>query len=137
MSTTTTMTVYANVHWLKTKISLNVGDTVNISASGKWSANPAYYPATDANGTSNYKAKPGYALQNANESLLVGYIGDSAPDGIPTEGSTFALPCANGYTFNAPKAGTLFLTINDDILATYGRGYADNTGSLEVTITTG
>lgn len=132
MATTTTVSVQANVHWLDTQVTIEANQKVTISASGKWSANPSNGRGlVDADGDSGLRANGNYALPGANESVLVGFVGKFPPTGPAPQGA-FAL--GKNVTFTG-RAGRLFLTINDDIPPTYGRGYPDNEGSLNVTIT--
>lgn len=132
MATTTTVSVQANVHWLNTGVTIEANQKVTITATGTWTANPSNgRGSVDADGDRGLSAKDSYALPGSYESILVGFVGKFPPTGAAPQGA-FAL--GKNVTFTG-RAGRLFLTINDDIPPTYGNGYADNEGSLNVTIT--
>lgn len=130
MATTTTVSVQANVYWLNTGVTIEANQKVTIAATGTWTANPSN-GLVDANGNSGLIAKDSYALPGSYEAILVGFVGQFPPTGPAPQGA-FAL--GKNATFTG-RAGRLFLTINDDIPPTYGKGYVDNEGSLNVTIT--
>jgi phosphatidylserine decarboxylase len=117
-------TVQANIKWQDTGITLSKNNTATIRYNGNlWTANPAT-GFVDANGNSEYKAKPGYTLPGAYEGALCGRIGES--------GEVFPI----GFEGTTPKgqSGNLYLCINDDLDGRYGAGFSDNEGAIIVNI---
>lgn len=120
---TSVFTVSAMVRWADT--GLVIDDTmsdIRLSATAsQWTANPAT-GLVGPRGNPAYTARPGYSLPGDKEGLLVGKVGD-------------ALFVVGQGTGVAPGVtGRLYLSINDDLHGEYGRGFVDNTGSIEVTI---
>jgi glucose dehydrogenase len=128
-------TVYANIHWLNTGLTLNGTAEVAITAvGGQWTANPGT-GMVGADGNASFLAKYGYPLPGAPEGLLVGYVGSTPPTPDAAPPSVFAV--GQGTTLPAGQQGGLYLAINDDILGLYGMGFADNEGTVHVKITVG
>lgn len=120
----TTCEVSAKVQWGDSGININTGDKVELRYSGgRWEASPVS-GFVDAAGNPLYKAKPGYTLPGSPEGALCGRIG--------SEGEVFLIGRRADIT--AAASGDLFLCINDDLNGQYGEGFADNRGSVYVTV---
>lgn len=111
------MEVFAAKKWQKTGIRISKDEKVVVSRqSGTWSINPNERYC-DANGISVI-GKEGYTLKGAREGALIGKVGS-------------AIFCIgnNGETPQGAE-GELELCANDDMDGKYGKGFADNTGSI-------
>lgn len=121
-------TVQANQSWHATGVCVSAATPVTVTwLCGLWTANPAT-GMVDANGNSNYIAKPKYTMPGQAEGALIGRIGTSGVAFLVGDGPT-VVP--------AGQSGELYLCINDDLTAFYGAGLADNTGSVSVQIKVG
>lgn len=118
------VTVPATQLWFDTGVTVVVDSVTRIEAlSGTWTANPDL-PRVDAGGHPAYVAKDGYNLPGENEGALIGSV----------EETIFLV--GNRPT-DAPVAGLIYLSINDDVFAQYGAGFDDNEGALEVRVSWG
>lgn len=116
--------VSAATKWVDSGININTGDVVELRYSGgRWEASPDS-GIVDAAGNSNYIAKDGYTLPGQNEGALCGRIGPDGP--------VFLIGKKDDFT--ADRSGELYLCINDDLNGIYGAGFADNFGSVYVTV---
>jgi len=118
------VTVAANQAWQATGAMLSGTQTTMVSVvSGSWSASP-WTGQCSADGDSCFIGKPGYTLPGVPEGALIGRVG----------GQTFLV----GQSKIIPRglAGILELCINDDLDGRYGSGLVDNTGELQVKVTT-
>lgn len=101
----------AATSWMPTRVSVQRGQGLRISAQGRWSAiTPAPTVAaaprdtsTDANGYPNMPAGRGAPLPTANRGALVGRIGEN--------GAPFLIGAA--YRGRADADGVLFVTMNE------------------------
>lgn len=117
--------VAGNANWAPTRVTLQAGGFVRISATGRWSAVGQQLRAastvnttTDANGYPNTSGQP-TLLPSANRGALIGRVG---PNGAP-----FLIGAT--YEGAVREDGVLFLSMND------GAGqFTDNTGRLAVNI---
>jgi hypothetical protein len=118
------LAVNSKVVWQDSGVDIQSGIPVSVRyLSGKWMCSPGA-GWTDANGTSRYIAKPGYAMPGANEGALVGKIGGN--------GAPFLI--GNSKVLPANQNGRLYLSINDDVPPRYGAGFVDNQGSINISI---
>lgn len=141
--------VSSNVVWRDTGISLSVGDTLQVSANGSWSADPG----------DGFTGPDGYTKKVADNFLnltdigvcascattptsfwggLIAYIG-SSPPAAGSYTSTSIRPEAKKVFFvgssfgvSIARAGKLWLTFNDDA---YSANTGDNAGQVTATIT--
>ncbi len=117
--------IQAAIPWQQTGITLHKGQTVIISfLSGSWCVNPAQ-DEYDANGCPDTPVdSDAYILRLVNEGALCGRIGKT--------GTPFFI--GNTREIIAEDDGELFLTANDDISRSYGAGFSDNKGILNIVI---
>lgn len=114
--------VQAAKPWQATGVRIGTGEKAVIEyQSGTWRISPAI-PACDANGSSIYTAKNGYAMPGKPEGGLLGRIGDKV-FWVGKRGET-----------PSGVAGELQLCTNDDLESKYGEGLKDNSGKLKVKI---
>ena len=108
--------VTAREPWTDTGIDLRAGQTVYFSADGevRWGPNRRDGAAGERNSPSN----PGRPLPDRPAAALIGRIGD---------GQDVFFIGNDPAPFRVRGAGRLYLGINDDV-------FADNTGSLRVTV---
>lgn len=125
-----TTIVHANVVWEITDIVVQ-GNMIfkwKVDESGRWSCNPLLFPdGHTANGIP-VSALKDYVLPDQPIGKLIGRFGDCGrifPMG--TSGSIKVLPDEDGEF--------LYLSMNDDIIGLYGKGFHDNEGALIVNIT--
>lgn len=93
---------------------------------GFWTCNPTVAPPHyDANGNPNHRAGQGYFVPGALEGALCGVIANP--------GRAFGI---GNYRLiqTQSQAGVLWFAINDDWNGQFGRGYADNQGSITIEI---
>ncbi|MEZ4825636.1 MAG: LamG-like jellyroll fold domain-containing protein [Bacteroidia bacterium] len=120
----TTLNVDARLLWQNTGVNIKAGDNVTIRyISGIWSVSPLASNLT-ADGTNQFIAKPHYAMGGVPEGALIGRIGNNV------------FLAGSNITFTATVSGELQLISNDDISGEFGVGYADNSGSITVEIST-
>lgn len=118
------VTVQANQAWQDAGLTVSGTQTTTIVyQSGEWSASPDS-GMRKANGDPACIAKPFYTLPGAPEGALIGRIGSRV------------FLVGDQATAPAGVAGALQLCINDDLDGRYGRGLADNRGSLTVKVST-
>lgn len=116
----------ANAAWVSTGFMVAEDDIVIIDADDdtKWTANRQMPSMYDANGSGN-PSQPGYLLYPGIEGALIGKIGQ------------FIFQVGLFVHVHVPKgvSGELLLSINDDTNTLKGNEFADNAGSIDVTIT--
>ncbi|MFN3533467.1 MAG: hypothetical protein ACK41Q_13315 [Candidatus Brocadia sp.] len=122
-----TVIVHANVAWEMTDIVVQENTTLNwrVEENDVWSFNPQLFPDGHSADGIPVEALKGYIYPGQPIGMLIGRIGDSGrmfPMGI--SGSITILPSEDGEF--------LYLTMNDDILGLYGKGFKDNEGELIV-----
>lgn len=111
-----TVEVPATAEWFDSGIVLAAGQSLSITASGRWSNAGA--PGKGPDGFPGYR-HPGTIVADAPLAALVARVGDAA------------FYVGERFAGASPGAGTLFLAIND-VAGTFG----DNEGSLQVVVAT-
>lgn len=114
--------VSARTAWQPTAITVQEGDAIRVRQ-GSWTANPAL-GMVGADGHAGILAKEGYALAGEAEGVLVARVCDTV------------FRVGSGVMVPKGLAGPLYLSINDDIAASYGQGFRDNRGRLTVAVRT-
>lgn len=121
--------IIANKKWQSTGIQIIPSTQATISyTDGTWTANPHDNGGQCYNAAGNPRfipAKEGYTMPGADEGALIGKVGETV----------FLI--GNGATTPAGLSGLLELCINDDLNGTYGAGFTDNEGSINVAIAVG
>ncbi|MCF6156859.1 MAG: hypothetical protein E3K36_16845 [Candidatus Brocadia sp.] len=122
-----TVIVHANVTWEMTDIVVQENTTLNwrVEENDLWSFNPQLFPDGHSADGIPVAALKGYIYPGQPIGMLIGRIGDCGrmfPMG--TSGTIHILPGEDGEFF--------YLTMNDDILGLYGKGFKDNEGELIV-----
>ncbi|MBM4054411.1 MAG: hypothetical protein FJ264_07040 [Planctomycetes bacterium] len=122
--------VHANVVWEMTDVVIQENSVVswNVEKDNVWSFNPDLYPEGHSADGIPVLALINYVLTDQPIGMLVGRFGDCGrtfPMG--SNGSIRPLPAEEGEF--------LYLSMNDDIIGNYGKGFKDNTGALKVQIT--
>lgn len=122
-----TVIVHANVVWEMTDVVVqeNMALSWKVEENDLWSFNPQIFPDGHGGDGIPVEALKGYIYPGQPIGMLVGRIGDCGrmfPMG--TSGSIHILPSEDGEF--------LYLTMNDDILGLYGKGFKDNEGELIV-----
>ncbi len=107
--------IYAYRDWQSTGIWVEPGDRIAIRAWGRWMYTPGEYHGPE--GHPKYRAPHMYPIPGVPGGILIGRIGEG--------GHPFVV--GKGRVIYAPRAGILYLRINDDILS-------DNDGYVEVEI---
>jgi hypothetical protein len=111
--------------WFFSGLKLDPKDHVVITATGKWTANPAT-GEVDANGntglSTNNRTNYSYFGPDGKEGQLIARVGTDKP-----------FICGTQNQFSG-KSGDLVFVINDDLTAASGDGLADNDGFQIVTI---
>jgi hypothetical protein len=143
-----TVTVPASSGWINTGIQLNVGESLDIHASGSWTADGV-----------NYTGPDGYVTESADNffnvqdigtcadcattvtpywGALISYTGASPPaigsytsTGV-TSDANLIIRVGSQFTESSRYSGKLWLGFNDDAYSGYT---ADNSGEVTVTIT--
>lgn len=108
--------------WQKTGVKIEADEIVSVKADGLWKISPQL-GSTDANGSSWFIGKEGYAMPGKAEGALVGRLGSEL------------MLIGKSKEILAGKTGELELCPNDDLESKYGAGLADNVGKMTVTIT--
>jgi hypothetical protein len=111
--------VSSRVSWTDTGVTLAVGDTVTIQATGQIQYSPVARDIADPGGVVGKPATAAAPIPRANIGGLIGRIG--------TNTAPFLVGAQMG-PMRATRAGRLFLRVNDDILT-------DNRGEFRVVIT--
>lgn len=123
--------VPADIPWNMTDIVLQENSflTWNVSKDKLWSFNKEVFPdGHDADGIKGVPALYGYVYPGENLGKLIGRIGDS--------GRMFPMGNSGQILIQPDEGGNyLYLTINDEIGQTYGKGFKDNLGEIVVSIT--
>lgn len=124
-----TVIVHANAAWEMTDVVVQENTTLTWKVEGNdlWSFNPRLFPDGHTADGIPVEALKGYIYPGQPIGMLVGRIGDSGrmfPMG--TSGSITIFPSEDGEF--------LYLTMNDDILGLYGKGFKDNEGELIVKV---
>lgn len=122
-----TVIVHANVAWEMTDIVAQENTTLNwkVAENDLWSFNPQIFPDGHSGDGIPVEALKGYIYPGQPIGMLVGRIGDCGRMfTMGTSGSIHILPSEDGEF--------LYLTMNDDILGLYGKGFKDNEGELIV-----
>jgi Ca2+-binding EF-hand superfamily protein len=102
--------------WVDTRINVRAGDTVTINADGRIRLSRDTRDFATAAGSTLGRRTEGAAIPSAPRGSLVARIGDGAPVFI-----------GDNRTLRAPRAGRLYLGVNDDY-------FDDNTGQYNVTV---
>jgi Ca2+-binding EF-hand superfamily protein len=102
--------------WTDTGIDVRAGDSLDITATGRVQYSSQLAHVTGPDGTPSV-TRPQAPMPNTAVGALVGRVGNSAPFFVG----------AKANALRVPRAGRLFLGINDDILT-------DNSGEFRVTI---
>ena len=124
-----TVIVHANVVWEMTDVVALEGMILSweVDKNDLWNCNPQLFPnGHNADGIP-VNALKDYVLPDQPIGKLIGRFGDCGrifPMG--TSGFIHILPTENGEF--------LYLTMNDDIIGLYGKGFKDNDGELLVKI---
>jgi hypothetical protein len=130
-----TVVVKSDPLWTNTALTLNIGDTVTITASGSWQFDTSS-GSVGPNGVVHPGGEYDVFYSAALHGALIAYIGADPYQGHWGDGSFF--PQATGYRnigtsalFTSDKAGKLWLGMNDDAV---GQGTYDNSGSVTAQI---
>ena len=110
--------VSSRVSWTDTGITVAVGDTITIQATGEIQYSPVTRDVTAPGGVEGKPATANAPLPRINIGALIGRIG--------TNTAPFFVGASMG-PMRSPRAGRLFLRVNDDILN-------DNRGEFRVSI---
>lgn len=124
-----TVIVHANAAWEMTDVVVQENTTLmwKVEENDLWSFSPQLFPGGHTADGIPVGALKGYIYPDRPIGMLVGRIGDCGrmfPMGM--SGSLPILPSEDGEF--------LYLTMNDDILGSYGKGFKDNEGELVVKI---
>lgn len=115
----TTVTVRANQDWTPTGITVQRGQTIQLSASGEVRLSNDPNDSSPVTGSDARPATARASLPATLRGALVGRIGNGRPFGI-----------GNQTSITAPATGPLYLGVNDD-------EFGDNSGEFTVTISGG
>lgn len=133
--------------WVYTGLSLEAGESFNVSATGEWSAWIGATGMTDADGSTylwcdQFLNAYGVGNNIGNFGALIGYIGD-APPAVGSYASMTVderldaisrmVLLGTDVDAIAPVSGALWLGMNDDA---YSGNDSDNIGQLSVTVNT-
>jgi hypothetical protein len=124
-----TVIVHANVVWEMTDVVVQENMTLSwkVEDNDLWSFNPQLFPHGHTADGIQVEALKGYVCPGQPIGKLIGRIGDCGrifPMG--RSGSLRILPSEDGEF--------LYLTMNDDVMGLYGKGFKDNEGELIVKI---
>ena len=121
--------VHANEAWQITDIILKEDHTLKwqVKEDDYWSFNTAMFPEGHNADGIPVPALRSYALPGEDIGLLLGKTGEGRVISMGLSGSDNVRPDEGG--------SYLYLTINDDLLSTFGKGFKDNNGEILVTIT--
>ncbi len=121
--------VYSNKAWQMTDIILKKNHTIKwtVKESDEWSFNTELFPdGHNADGIP-VPALDSYALPGENIGMLLGKTDEDRILSMGLSGSFDIWPNVGG--------NYLYLTINDDLIGKYGKGFKDNEGEILVSIT--
>ena len=121
--------VHANEAWQITDIILKEDHTLKwqVKEDDYWSFNTAMFPEGHNADGIPVPALGSYALPGGNIGRLLGKTGEGRVISMGLSGSDNVRPDDGG--------SYLYLTINDDLLSIFGKGFKDNNGEILVTIT--
>lgn len=124
-----TVVVHANVVWEMTDVVAQEGMVLRweVDKNDLWNCNPQLFPSGHTADGIPVNALKDYVLPDQPIGMLIGRFGDCGrlfPMG--TSGSIHIRPSEDGEF--------LYLTMNDDTIGLYGKGFKDNEGKLIVTI---
>lgn len=110
--------IYAYRDWQSVGRQVDVGDVINVRATGQWLYTPGEYHGPEGHAT--YPAPDSYPIPGAHVpgGVLLARIGEDGPP----------LLVGRGRMLVADRSGLLYFRINDDILS-------DNEGSVKVEVT--
>ncbi len=121
--------VYSNKAWQMTDIILKKNHTIEwtVKEDDKWSVNTELFPdGHNADGIP-VPALDSYALPGENIGMLLGNT---------DEDRFLSMGLSGSYNVRPDEGGCyLYLTINDDLIGKYGKGFKDNEGEILVSIT--
>jgi hypothetical protein len=115
----TTVRVPANREWTPTGITVQQGQTIQLSASGEVSLSRDANDNSPVTGSDTRPAAARASLPTTLRGALIGRIGNGRPFGI-----------GNQTSITAPATGPLYLGVNDD-------EFSDNSGEFTVSISGG
>jgi len=120
--------VHANEAWQITDIILKEDHTLKwqVKEDDYWSFNTAMFPEGHNADGIPVPALRSYALPGEDIGLLLGKTGEGRVISMGLSGSDNVRPDEGG--------SYLYLTINDDLLSAFGKGFKDNNGEILVTI---
>ena len=120
--------VHANEAWQITDIILKEDHTLKwqVKEDDYWSFNTAMFPEGHNADGIPVPALGSYALPGEDIGLLLGKTGEGRVISMGLSGSDNVRPDEGG--------SYLYLTINDDLLSAFGKGFKDNNGEILVTI---
>ena len=121
--------VHANEAWQRTDIILKRDHTIkwHVKDDDYWSFNTAMFPEGHNADGIPVPALGSYALPGGDIGVLLGKTGEDRIISMGLSGSDYVRPDEGG--------NYLYLTINDDLLGIFGKGFKDNNGEILVTIT--
>jgi len=121
--------VHANEAWQITDIILKKNHTIkwHVKEDDYWSFNTAMFPEGHNVDGIPVPALESYALPGGDIGMLLGKTGEGRIIPMGLSGSDYVRPEEEG--------NYLYLTINDDLLSIFGKGFKDNNGEILVTIT--
>ena len=121
--------VHANEAWQITDIILKKDHTIKwqVKEDDYWSFNTAMFPEGHNADGIPVPALRSYTLPGEDIGLLLGKTGEGRVISMGLSGSDNVRPDEGG--------SYLYLTINDDLLSIFGKGFKDNNGEILVTIT--
>jgi len=120
--------VHANEAWQITDIILKEDHTLKwqVKENDYWSFNTAMFPEGHNADGIPVPALRSYTLPGEDIGLLLGKTGEGRVISMGLSGSDNVRPDEGG--------SYLYLTINDDLLSAFGKGFKDNNGEILVTI---
>ena len=121
--------VHANEAWQITDIILKKNHTIKwqIKEDDYWSFNTAMFPEGHNADGIPVPALESYALPGEDIGMLLGKINEGRIISMGLSGSGYVVPGEEGCY--------LYLSMNDDLIGKYGKGFKDNDGEILVTIT--
>lgn len=113
--------------WQSTGIHFAAHDRFTVSATGRVTVNKTSKPWVCEPQGITFEYEAGHPLGQ-----LLGWILPDAPDRVAHDLRVAVLPLGRGGTFEVPRAGTLYLRVND-----HANDRANNAGRFDVTISPG